>query len=398
MKIKIPKDVEELIEEIYNNGYEAFIVGGCVRDSVIGLVPNDYDITTNATPNEIINIFKNYKVIETGIKHGTVTIIKNKSEYEITTYRIDGEYKDNRRPDKVEFTSNIKKDLERRDFTINAIAYNSKVGLVDEFEGIRDINKKLIKTVGSPEKRFKEDGLRIIRAVRFSAKLAFEIDKNTMEAIYKNINLISGVSYERIQEEINKILLSDNPEKIYILYDAGIFDVLNLYDINIEENKLNKLKVCNKDLILRLSIFTYLMGDTYKGKQFLKLLKYSNNIRIQCEKIIENIDIDLKKSKKNVKKYLNKFGKINFMYILKINEILNNKDNTKIYEIIDEVEKNNECYELKSLSVNGNDLKALGYKGKDIGIKLNALLELVIENSELNDKLKLIEMINDTPM
>ena len=359
MKIKIPKDVEELIEEIYNNGYEAFIVGGCVRDSVIGLVPNDYDITTNATPNEIINIFKNYKVIETGIKHGTVTIIKNKSEYEITTYRIDGEYKDNRRPDKVEFTSNIKKDLERRDFTINAIAYNSKVGLVDEFEGIRDINKKLIKTVGSPEKRFKEDGLRIIRAVRFSAKLAFEIDKNTMEAIYKNINLISGVSYERIQEEINKILLSDNPEKIYILYDAGIFDVLNLYDINIEENKLNKVKVCNKDLILRLSIFTYLMGDTYKGKQFLKLLKYSNNIRIQCEKIIENIDIDLKKSKKNVKKYLNKFGKINFMYILKINEILNNKDNTKIYEIIDEVEKNNECYELKSLSVNVNYLKAL---------------------------------------
>ena len=196
MKIKLPKDVEEIIDYIYKFDKEAFIVGGCVRDSIIGVTPNDYDITTSASPDEIMDIFKEYRIIETGIKHGTITLMKNNSEYEITTYRIDGDYNDNRRPDYVEFTKDITKDLERRDFTINAMAYNHKVGLVDEFEGIKDLDRKLIKTVGIADERFNEDSLRIIRAVRFSSKLGFNIEHETLTSIYKNMNLIKNVSVD----------------------------------------------------------------------------------------------------------------------------------------------------------------------------------------------------------
>ncbi len=399
MKLQIPKDVEYIINKIYDNGYEAFIVGGCVRDSIIGLKPNDYDITTSAKPNEIMNIFKNEKIIETGIKHGTVTLIKNGIEYEITTYRIDGEYNDNRRPDFVEFTNDINKDLQRRDFTINAIAYNHRIGIVDTFDGIGDICKKIIKTVGKADERFNEDGLRIIRAVRFSCKLGFDIEKDTLTSIYKNINLIKNVSIERIQNEFNKILLSDSPENLYILYQAGMFDVLNFNSVKINKNELKYIKKSKKDLIIRLSIFTYIIGDIEESKNILNIFRYSNKIKKQCSIILDNLDNKIIADKVCIKLYLNKIGKENLSYLLYIKKILKkesiNEDYDEIYEMINDIERNKECYSLDKLAIDGSDLRALGYAGKDIGQKLDYLLKNVIENPKVNNKIDLISIIRD---
>lgn len=399
MKLQIPKDVEYIINKIYDNGHEAFIVGGCVRDSIIGLKPNDYDITTSAKPNEIMNIFKNEKIIETGIKHGTVTLIKNGIEYEITTYRIDGEYNDNRRPDFVEFTNDINKDLQRRDFTINAIAYNHRIGIVDTFDGIGDIHKKIIKTVGKADERFNEDGLRIIRAVRFSCKLGFDIEKDTLTSIYKNINLIKNVSIERIQNEFNKILLSDSPENLYILYQAGMFDVLNFNSVKINKNELKYIKKSKKDLIIRLSMFTYITGYIEESKNILNIFRYSNKIKKQCSIILDNLDNKIIADKVCIKLYLNKIGKENLSYLLYIKKILKkeffNEDYDEIYEIINDIERNKECYSLDKLAIDGSDLRALGYAGKDIGQKLDYLLKNVIENPEINNKIDLISIIRD---
>lgn len=399
MKLQIQKDVECIINKIYDNGYEAFIVGGCVRDSIIGLKPNDYDITTSAKPNEIMNIFKNEKIIETGIKHGTVTLIKNGIEYEITTYRIDGEYNDNRRPDFVEFTNDINKDLQRRDFTINAIAYNHRIGIVDTFDGIGDICKKIIKTVGKADERFNEDGLRIIRAVRFSCKLGFDIEKDTLTSIYKNINLIKNVSIERIQNEFNKILLSDSPENLYILYQAGMFDVLNFNSVKINKNELKYIKKSKKDLIIRLSIFTYIIGDIEESKNILNIFRYSNKIKKQCSIILDNLDNKIIADKVCIKLYLNKIGKENLSYLLYIKKILKkesiNEDYDEIYEMINDIERNKECYSLDKLAIDGSDLRALGYAGKDIGQKLDYLLKNVIENPKVNNKIDLISIIRD---
>lgn len=401
MKIKLPKDVEEIIENLYKNKEEAFIVGGCVRDSIIGIKPNDYDVTTSAKPHEVKEIFKNSRVIDTGIEHGTVTIIKNNAEYEITTYRIDGEYNDNRRPDYVEFTKDITKDLERRDFTINAMAYNHKIGLIDEFGGIIDLNNKVIKTVGVADERFNEDSLRIIRAVRFSSKLGFEIEDKTLNSIYKNIHLIENVSVERIQQELNKILISDNPEKISILYDAEMFRYIGLKYANIKKSQFNKLKECKNHLNLRLSVLLFIMSNDKEAIKMLDILKYSNKIKDNCKLLLTYINKDIYTDKLNIKIYLNEIGKDNLNDVVYLKSILQNnledkyKDEYmfKISNNIKEIEKNKECYSLKELKINGKDLKNLGYKGKEIGVKLNEILDIVMKNPNINDKDTLIKLI-----
>ncbi|MEG2788434.1 MAG: polynucleotide adenylyltransferase, partial [Romboutsia sp.] len=264
MKINLPEKVEFIIDSIYENGYEAFIVGGCVRDYILGLEPNDYDIATSATPSEILEIFKEYKVIEIGIKHGTIGVIIGKTLYEITTYRIDGEYEKNRRPKNIKYSSNIYDDLKRRDFTINAMAYNYKVGLIDEFNGVNDIKKRIIRTVGNSDKRFIEDGLRIIRAIRFSAKLGFNIEENTLQSIYRNSHIIKNISIERITDEFSKIIISKKPEKIIFLYKTKILNFLGI-EYNLNENEMDmfeeSLKViskCDINLESRLAMLEYL--------------------------------------------------------------------------------------------------------------------------------------------
>ncbi|UPA29530.1 CCA tRNA nucleotidyltransferase [Terrisporobacter glycolicus] len=240
MKISLPPKVKYIIDKIHENNFEAYIVGGCVRDAILGIKPNDYDITTNATPKTIKNIFRDFKCIETGIEHGTISVVIDEEIYEITTYRIEGEYKDHRRPENVDFTNKLEEDLKRRDFTINAMAYNENEGLVDLFGGKRDIENKIIKTVGNPYDRFNEDGLRMIRAIRFSSKIDFQIEKDTLLAIYNNATIIKNISLERITDEFNKVILSDKPENIIYLFKTKLLNNLHISSEE-DENKIEKL-------------------------------------------------------------------------------------------------------------------------------------------------------------
>ena len=425
MEIFIPKEVSFLIDTIYENGYEAFMVGGCVRDSILNLTPNDYDITTSATPQEIMNIFKDYKIIDTGIKHGTVSIILNNNIYEITTYRIEGEYENNRRPKNVEFTSNIEEDLKRRDFTINAMAYNEQFGIVDKFNGLEDLQKRIIKTVGNPDERFEEDGLRMIRAIRFSSKLGFSIDENTLNSIYKNAYIIKNISIERINDEFTKTLVSDNPQNIILLYktkileNLGIHCNLNGYYYKELERDINILKSCDNNLLDRLIMLEYLISnkilkyidkhekykyycENIKKVNIINNLRYSNKVINYCNDIMEYMIKDLEKIDNIViKRYLNNIGyeKLNKVFKLKLiyNVFLDNKNKAEFFRQciikLNEIENSKECYKISDLDINGKILKDLGYKGKEIGEKLNFLLDEVIKNPLLNKKDILINLL-----
>ncbi|NLZ82338.1 MAG: CCA tRNA nucleotidyltransferase, partial [Clostridiales bacterium] len=224
MKIQIPDKVNNIIDTIMSHGYEAYIVGGCVRDMVLGKEPEDWDITTSATPLQIKKIFK--RTIDTGIQHGTVTVLLDHEHFEVTTYRLDGIYEDNRHPKEVSFTSSLTEDLRRRDFTINAMAYNKEEGFIDQFDGLADLEKGIIRCVGDPDERFNEDALRILRAVRFSAQLDFTIESATLEAIKDKVGFLRNISAERIRIELMKLLVSDHPERLRLLYETGITAVV----------------------------------------------------------------------------------------------------------------------------------------------------------------------------
>ena len=224
MQIKIPQNVEKIIKTLEAAGFEAYAVGGCVRDSLLGRTPNDWDITTSALPEDVKGLFR--KTFDTGIKHGTVSVLLDQTVYEVTTYRIDGEYDDSRHPKNVVFTKSLSEDLKRRDFTINAMAYNPSSGIVDLFNGREDIEKKIIRCVGDPNERFGEDALRIMRAVRFAAQLSYDIDKETAEAIKKLAPTLENISAERKREELLKIILSDNPGYLMKAYELGITKVI----------------------------------------------------------------------------------------------------------------------------------------------------------------------------
>ena len=242
MNMWIPENVEWIIRELMAHGFEAYAVGGCVRDSVLGREPEDWDITTSAKPEQVKQIF--HRTVDTGIEHGTVTVLIDKEAYEVTTYRVDGEYEDHRHPKEVTFTASLEEDLKRRDFTINAMAYNPQTGLVDIFEGIDDLNKKIIRCVGNPRERFDEDALRILRAIRFSAQLGFEIDNMTKEAMTEKAETLRDVSAERIRIELVKLLVSKHPEKIREAQRLGLTKVvLPEYDtiVGVEQHTPNHI-------------------------------------------------------------------------------------------------------------------------------------------------------------
>ena len=224
MHIHLPDKVKKIIETIESGGYEAYAVGGCVRDSILGRVPEDWDITTSASPQEIKNLFR--RTVDTGIQHGTVTVIMEREGFEVTTYRIDGEYEDSRHPKEVTFTSNLTEDLKRRDFTINAMAYNDREGLVDAFGGIKDMKARLVRCVGNPRERFGEDALRMMRAVRFSAQLGYGMEEGTKAAVKEMAENLRNISAERIQTELVKLLTSPRPEDLRICYETGITRVI----------------------------------------------------------------------------------------------------------------------------------------------------------------------------
>ncbi len=278
ININLPEDVKKIIRTIEENGFEAYAVGGCVRDSILGREPDDWDITTSARPEQVKSFFK--KTIDTGIKHGTVTVMINHVGYEVTTYRIDGEYKDGRHPESVEFSAKLVDDLKRRDFTINAMAYNESHGFVDEFNGISDLNNKVIRCVGDSVERFSEDALRMMRAIRFSAQLGFEIEQSTYNAIVKLAPSIKQVSMERVQVEFLKTILSDNPNYIMEYHKTGLLKENLQYMDELLAGKYAKnvvamLKYSKNNTIQRYSA-VFNMGEPDKVKAELKALKLDN--------------------------------------------------------------------------------------------------------------------------
>lgn len=400
--INIPKKVESIIECLEVNGYEAYIVGGCVRDSLLGKTPNDWDITTNATPNEIINIFE--KTIPTGIKHGTVTVLVDNIPFEVTTYRIDGEYSDGRHPDSVKFTESINEDLSRRDFTINAMAYNPKKGIVDIFDGCKDLNKKLIRCAGNPSSRFEEDALRMLRAIRFSAQLNFTIEEATINSIKEKSTLIKEVSIERIQSEINKIILFDS-SKLYLLKKVGLleyiipemFDDLSeilIFTNNIESNLHLKLTMLFRNMSL---------DSTH---DVLRRLRYDNKTINRVLMLSKYRDYNIEPDKISIKRILNKLGDLTlFEDLIKIKMANLSNENPETLNLLNIQKRANiiinqkECFLIKDLALNGKDLISIGVtRGREIGETLDKLLEIVIEKPELNNKDELnkivLEMIN----
>lgn len=406
MKISLPPKVKYIIDKIHENNFEAYIVGGCVRDAILGIKPNDYDITTNATPKTIKNIFRDFKCIETGIEHGTISVVIDEEIYEITTYRIEGEYKDHRRPENVDFTNKLEEDLKRRDFTINAMAYNENEGLVDLFGGKRDIENKIIKTVGNPYDRFNEDGLRMIRAIRFSSKLDFQIEKDTLLAIYDNATIIKNISLERITDEFNKVILSNKPENIIYLFKTKLLNNLHISSEE-DENKIEKLykkisilKKINEVLVKRLVVLDYIIENlNIDCKMFCKQLVYSKKINKDHDIILDLIkETDINNLDKiKIKKILNQIDRKLFEDYLDINRVIyeDEENYEKIIDILKEIEENKECYTIKNLKVNGKDIMAQGYENKAVGQVLNYLLNQVIINPNLNKKNLLIKKIKE---
>ncbi len=436
--ISLPKEVQFIIDCLYKKGYEAYIVGGCVRDSLLNQKPQDWDICTQAKPHEIIECFKEYKIIETGIKHGTVSLIYNQKSYEITTYRIEGKYSDKRHPDDVTFVSSLKEDLKRRDFTINAMAYNKKDGLIDYFSGCEDLNNKIIRCVGNCTARFNEDALRILRALRFAAKLGFNIDKKTSKAINENKHLIAGLSGERIREEMNKLLLSEGSEKILLDYPLVLsvfvpeikatvgYDQKNPYHpYDIWTHIVKSVASIKPDLILRLAMLFHDLGkplceniievkkrfcdhghvSAKIAKDTMRKLKYDNNTINRVYDLIYYHDTKILCDKISVKRWLNKFGADEFCNLLEVKRAdakaqnpLYIAERLKVYDNIakmaDDIIKNKECFTMKDLAVNGDDLISLGFnRGEAIGNTLNSLLEMVIEEKVENNKKELLEII-----
>lgn len=404
-EVKLPLEVKYIIEELNRTGFEAYAVGGCIRDSLLGRKPNDWDITTSAKAEDVMNLFD--KTIPTGIKHGTVTVILNEKNYEVTTFRIDGEYKDNRRPSEVIFVNDIKEDLARRDFTINALAYNEKVGLVDYYFGVNDLRSKIIRAVGNPSKRFNEDALRMIRAVRFSAQLGFDIEKNTLLAIKENYRLLQSISIERIRSEFDKLILA-NPGHIRLLSDVGLLEVI-LPELNASEGLIKSINLAinvPKKLHLLLTMLLYNICKVNNiSEKILKRMKYDNKTIKQVSVMISYLNVDIN-DKISIKKVLNKIGEEAFedLLVLKKSYILNSNtlkkeeimNLEKIEKEFIEIKMNKECFSIKSLNINGNDLIELGInKGSEIGKVLNYLLEIVIKDPNLNSKKYLLEKVKE---
>ena len=441
MLINIPNNVQFIIDTFYKNNYEAFMVGGCVRDCLLGLTPKDYDITTSALPNITESLFE--KTIPTGIKHGTITVVLDNENLEVTTYRTEGNYLDNRHPESVECVSNIIEELSRRDFKVNALSYNNKEGLIDYFNGIDDIKNKTIKAVGDPNKRFQEDALRMLRAIRFSCQLGFKIDDSTYAAIKSNYKLIKNISIERIRDELCKILTSDNPcDGLNLLKDTGILEIIipeiynlvgytplcNNHNRDVFNHTLNVISnTSNNDLILRLSALfhdvgklntlkqlpnghCYFPGHAQEGaiicKPILSRLKFDNNTIDKVSKIIYDhlvLDVNYMPNDGEIKRLLIRVGSENIFTLFELQKADINSlwDPVPFLKKVDYISdrvklilKNKEPLYIKDLAVTGSDLMThLNIKpGKIIGEILTFLLEKVLDDKTLNTKDNLLKI------
>lgn len=441
MNIQVPKHANYIIKTLQHYGYEAYVVGGCVRDAILGKEPADWDITTSAKPLQIKSIFQ--KTVDTGLKHGTVTVLMEKEPFEVTTYRIDGEYEDHRRPNEVTFTTNLREDLMRRDFTINAMAYNEKDGLVDLFGGMEDLQKKVIRCVGNPDDRFDEDALRMLRAVRFAAQLGFEIEAPTMDAIRRKYGFLKDISAERIQVELTKLLVSDHPEKLKIAYELGMtsiflpeFDAMMKtpqdnphHKYNVGDHTIEAVKRVDADKVQRLAALLHDVGkpDTRstdaegidhfyghyeksgeKSEEILRRLKYDNQTIKSVRHLIEwhdfRWDDESYAGMAKVRRMVSKVGIDYFEPLLKLQRadiqaqssyLQDKKLKTldEVWEIYREVKENHDCLTVKDLNIDGITLIRNGIPaGKQMGVILDRLLDMVIEEPKLNQREILLEL------
>lgn len=404
--MKIPGNVERIIRTLNDHGYEAYAVGGCVRDTLLDRKPGDWDITTSARPQEVKELFRH--TIDTGIQHGTVTVMMDRTGYEVTTYRIDGEYEDGRHPKQVEFTSSLIEDLKRRDFTINAMAYSHETGIVDEFGGVEDLNAKTIRCVGDPMERFTEDALRILRAIRFSAQLDFTIEEQTWNAIRVIAPNIAKVSKERIQVELTKLLLSDHPEKIREVYETGIspyisenFDSLNWKMAEIPTT-LPKEKYVRWAGFLRcanaydvngtlmpqpIPSVTEVPESASRAVKILRDLKLDNDTIGRVKTLVSWSGVELPETPEAVRRAMSRMEAEVWDALMELNEY-----SEKIHVLTEEIRTAGDCLDLKHLAVKGQDLIKAGVQpGKALGATLNQMLDDVLSHPDHNEKEYLLE-------
>ncbi len=435
MKIILPANVEKIIGILEAAGYEAYAVGGCVRDSVLGRIPADWDITTSAKPKQVKALFK--RTVDTGIEHGTVTVMMEKMGYEVTTYRIDGEYRDNRHPSEVSFTDDLTEDLRRRDFTINAMAYSESRGLVDVFGGIRDLEEGVIRCVGNAGERFGEDALRILRAVRFAAQLGFVIEEETAKAAELLAGSLKNISAERIQTELVKLLVSPHPELLYQAWKLGLTKVfLPEFDVCMETEQnnphhmysvgmhtLKALEYVEENRVLRLAVLCHDFGkpavkttvdgtDHFHGhgkiseeltKKMMRRLKFDNDTISKVSRLVRYHDLRPEPTPRAVRRAVNQVGEDLFPALLQVcgADILAQSSYQKqqklmrldrIQELYEEIRNRGECVSLKSLAVTGKDLIEAGMKpGKEMGAALQKLLEHVLDEPEHNTREYMME-------
>lgn len=433
----MPEAVKTIISRLSDAGYEAYAVGGCVRDSITGAVPNDWDICTSALPEQVEAVFSGMHIIETGLQHGTVTLMLDHIGYEITTYRTEGTYSDRRKPDYVNFVTELREDVKRRDFTINAMAYNDENGLQDYFGGIRDLELRIIRCVGEAEERFNEDALRILRAMRFAATFDFEIEKETALAMHRNRELLSYVSMERIAVELLKLLKGSGAARILrefsdilavvipeILPCIGFDQHSKWHCYDVWEHTLHAIDAARSDEVIRLTMLLHDLGkpECYTNedgeghfyehssaseriaKTILKRLKLSNDLIATVCALVKNHDAYGQIGEKGIKRLLNKIGNENARRLLDVTyadmcgqapekRMLKEEKLEYVRDILDRIEKNDECVSVKSLDINGHDLMSNGLKGKEIGEALNKALNGVIDGEVENSKSALLQYV-----
>lgn len=442
MEIHIPTGARKIIARLEQHGYEAYIVGGCVRDSLMGKRPSDWDICTSARAEEMIALFEDKRVIPTGIQHGTLTILAEDGAYEVTTFRIDGEYLDHRHPKSVAFTRELAEDLSRRDFTINAMAWHPERGLIDLFGGVEDLRDRLVRAVGDPVQRFNEDGLRMLRMVRFATVLDFDYDPATYDAVRKQGHLLQYISKERIQVELNKILLAAHPARgLEDLYTLGMYPYIiplmchtvgfaqrgGHHFLDVFEHSLLAVGVIAPELVLRLTMLLHDIGKPFvwdsseslsydrfddhaavsaklAGK-ILRDLKYDNATRKDVVELIAHHNDILLPDPVNVRRALARLGEVQTRRLVQVkvadliaHDLAGEREKilalfAEISDVIDEVVARGDCTSVKGLAIGGQDMMALGLSGRAIGQMLNAALELVLEKPEMNTRETLLNWV-----
>lgn len=432
--MEIPEQIEEVLEKLETAGFEAYIVGGCVRDGIMGKTAHDYDITTSAEPRETERVFSDCRVVETGIKHGTVTVLFKGMSVEITTFRVDGDYPDGRHPSEVSFSRNLEDDLARRDFTMNAIAYSPRRGIIDIYGGEADINARVIRCVGEPEKRFSEDALRVMRALRFSSVLGFDIEENTKSAIFLKKETLAKVSKERIFSELKQLLCGGNVKKVLLEYREVFAEIIpeirSMFDYDqhskyhnstLFEHTARAVEAAPAREKMRLAMFFHDIGKPacrttdengeghYYGHaaksaeladKILRELKCDNALRVRVCEIIKYHDIPIELSHRAIKRQLSKLGGELFCDVMEAHiaddsakqpfTLARTETARQAIRIAEEIAQEKPCLDLKALAVNGGDLKEILEPSPMMGEILGELLSEVVDGTLENDKAALM--------